>query len=286
MAGDAARAVQAARAAPGGIATLILPAETAWNEAERAAQPLADIAPAPASADAIEEVAKLLVKNTALLMRGSALYGKGLEEAGRIQAKTGARLFCDTFAPHAELGAGRVPVERIPYFAEQIVAFLADIEQIILVGAKPPVSFFAYPGKPSWCAPDACKFFYLAQVHEDAAAALSILADELGAPVQVALRVPPHLPEMPTGPLTALSAAQSLGRSRRRARMRSERPSACSTWRASANLSPGSSPRGLSSRSSSEARARLRRCAPIWISEPRSFLRRDDCGAPRLSRSE
>ena len=210
VAGDAARAVQAARAAPGGLATLILPADTAWNEAERAAQPLADIAPAPVSADAIEEVAKRLVngKKTALLLRGSALYGKGLEEAGRIQAKTGARLFCDTFAPHAELGAGRVPVERIPYFAEQIVAFLADIEQVILVGAKPPVSFFAYSGKPSWCAPDTCKFFYLAQAHEDAAAALRALAGEFGAPMQAALRVPLHLPEMPAGPLTALSAAQ------------------------------------------------------------------------------
>ena len=155
-------------------------------------------------------MAKRLVngKKTALLLRGSALYGKGLEEAGRIQAKTGARLFCDTFAPHAELGAGRVPVERIPYFAEQIVAFLADIEQVILVGAKPPVSFFAYSGKPSWCAPDTCKFFYLAQAHEDAAAALRALAGELGAPMQAALRVPLHLPEMPAGPLTALSAAQ------------------------------------------------------------------------------
>src|SRR5208337_3305457 len=30
-----ARAIQAARAAPGAIATLILPADTAWNQAER-----------------------------------------------------------------------------------------------------------------------------------------------------------------------------------------------------------------------------------------------------------
>src|SRR5471032_41658 len=36
VASDAARAVQAARAAPGQIASLILPADTAWNDAERA----------------------------------------------------------------------------------------------------------------------------------------------------------------------------------------------------------------------------------------------------------
>ena len=43
VAADAARAVQAARAAPGGIATLILPADTAWNPATRAAGPLPTI---------------------------------------------------------------------------------------------------------------------------------------------------------------------------------------------------------------------------------------------------
>ena len=71
-------------------------------------------------------------KKTALLLRGPALIGAGLEAAGRIAAKSGARLLCDTFAPHAEFGAGRVPVERIPYFAEQIAAFLASTQQVIL----------------------------------------------------------------------------------------------------------------------------------------------------------
>ena len=45
VAGDAARAVQAARAAQGGVATLILPADTAWSPAEGAAGPLPDILP-------------------------------------------------------------------------------------------------------------------------------------------------------------------------------------------------------------------------------------------------
>jgi len=142
VASDAARAVQAARAAPGGIATLILPADAAWNPAERAAGPLPDIGAAKVAADTIEGVAKLLSsgKKTALLLRGPALIGAGLEAAGRIAAKSGARLLCDTFAPHAEFGAGRVPVERIPYFAEQLAAFLASTQQVILVGAKPPAT--------------------------------------------------------------------------------------------------------------------------------------------------
>jgi len=210
VAGDAARAVQAARSAPGGVATLILPADTAWNEAERPSHMLPDIGPAKVGSDAVDAIARLLAngKKTAFLLRGNALHGAGLEAAGRVQARTGARLFCDTFAPHTELGAGRVPVERIPYFAEQIVAYLEGIEQIILVGAKPPVSFFAYPGKPSWCAPEGCQFSHLAHPHEDGAGALAALADALGAPAQSPVRVPLQLPGMPNGPLNALSAAQ------------------------------------------------------------------------------
>jgi acetolactate synthase I/II/III large subunit len=209
VASDAARAVQAARAAPGAIATLILPADTAWNEAEHAAQPLPDIAPAAVAADTIEAVASLLSngKRTALLLRGAALIGDGLEAAGRIAGKTGARLLCDTFAPHSELGAGRVPVERIPYFAEQIVATFASMEQVVLVGSKPPVSFFAYPGKPSWCAPETCKFARLAHPHEDSVKALQNLADAVGAPPAAPVRIPLQLPASPTGPLNAFTAA-------------------------------------------------------------------------------
>ena len=210
VAGDAARAVQAATAAPGGVATLILPADTAWNEADRPSPKLPDVGPAPVSAQAIDDVAKLLGngKKTAILLRGTALRGAGLEAAGRVNAKTGARLLCDTFAPQIEQGAGRVAVERIPYFAEQIVEFLKGTEQIVLVGSKPPVTFFAYPGKPSWCAPDGCRFSYLALPHEDGAGALAALADTLGAPPQATARLPLMLPSLPTGALNMMTAAQ------------------------------------------------------------------------------
>jgi acetolactate synthase I/II/III large subunit len=212
VAADCARAVQAARAAPGGIATLILPANVAWDETSHAAPPLPDIGPAQPGDAAVAECVELLGngRKTAILLRGDALRGAGLEAAGRVQAKTGARLLCDTFAPHAELGAGRVPVERIPYFAEQIVEFLRDFAQIILVGAKPPVAFFAYPGKPSWCAPEGCRFAQLALPHESGTAALEALADALGAPVRSPVRVPLLLPDLPSGPLDAAKVGQAI----------------------------------------------------------------------------
>jgi acetolactate synthase-1/2/3 large subunit len=68
-----------------------------------------------------------------ILIRGAALKEKGLRAAGRIAATTGARIACDTFAPRCQRGAGRVAVERIPYFAEQIVEFMKGAQQLILV---------------------------------------------------------------------------------------------------------------------------------------------------------
>jgi len=174
--------------------------------------PLPPIGPSVAPAAAIDEAAQLLRngKRSALLLRGRALRGAGLEAAGRIAAKTGARLLSDTFAPHAEAGAGRIPVERLPYFAEQIVDTLSKVEQLILVGSKPPVSFFAYPGKRSWCSPEGCQFSQLAHEHEDGVQALEALDVALGGPVPQPARVPLLLSDLPKGPLNALAVAQAI----------------------------------------------------------------------------
>jgi acetolactate synthase-1/2/3 large subunit len=190
---------------------LIVPADCAWGPAERAAERLPDVAPAAVPAEAVESVARLLAngKKSAMLLRGPALIGDALEAASRIQAKTGARLLCDTFAPRTELGAGRVVVERLPYFAEQIVAFLAGVEQLALVGAEAPVSFFAYPGKPGYCAPEGCEIVYLAHADEDGAKALIDLADALGARDQPA-RAPLELPALSSGALDLSAVVRTI----------------------------------------------------------------------------
>jgi acetolactate synthase I/II/III large subunit len=210
VAADGARAVQAARQAPGQIATLILPADTAWLEADRPGPSLPVAGLSLAAGQAIDQVAEALgaAKRTTLLIGGAALRRRGLDAAGRIAAKTGARLACDTFTARLERGAGRVALERIPYFAEQIVEFLKDTELLVLVGTKPPVSFFAYPGKPSWCTPEGCRILYLTQPHEDGVAALEAVADAVGAPQDPARRAPLRKPDLPTGALTVMSAGQ------------------------------------------------------------------------------
>ena len=184
VAADGARAVQAALMPPGQIATLILPADTAWNEAEGEAPALPRPNATPVSDEAVYRAVAALKngKRTTVLVRGAALKERGLIAAGRIAAKSGTRLACDTFTARLQRGAGRVALSRIPYFAEQIVEFFADTEQLILVGGKPPVSFFAYPGKPSWGLPQGCVIHYLAHAHEDGTAALEAVAEALGAP--------------------------------------------------------------------------------------------------------
>ncbi|HTP75590.1 MAG TPA: acetolactate synthase large subunit [Rhizomicrobium sp.] len=197
VAADGARAVQAAMTPPGQIATLILPADTAWNDADGPAPALPRQTPAAVSAQAVELAAQALKngKKTTILMRGAALKERGLNAAGRIAAKSNARIACDTFTARLQRGAGRVRLERVPYFAEQIVEFFQDTEQLILVGTKPPVSFFAYPGKPSYGLQASTRVIYLAHAHEDGVAALDALAEAVGAPKEAANVAPLKKPD-------------------------------------------------------------------------------------------
>lgn len=215
VAADGARAVQASMAAPGQIATLILPADTAWLDADGPAEALPIAGPSPVSQTAVDVTAKALKsgKKAAIIIRGKALQKRGLVAAGRIAAATGARIMCDTFAPRVERGAGLVMVERIPYFAEQIVETFAEVEELILVCTKPPVSFFAYPGKPSWCTPETASIHYLAQDHEDGVQALEALADALGAPKDPIHVAPMKLVDaLPKGAINQFNAGEIIAR--------------------------------------------------------------------------
>jgi acetolactate synthase-1/2/3 large subunit len=199
VAGDGARVVQAARAAPGKIATLVLPADCAWSEAGGPALPLPVAAPDKVDGAVIDRIAAALRngKRTALLLWGACLQTAGVEAAGRIARQSGARLLHDYFTPRLTRGEGLPEVERIPYFSEEIVEFLKGLEQIVLVGAAPPVTFFAYPDKPSWVTPEGCELLTLAEPHEDMTGALQALADALGArqPGRVVTRVVPDMPK-------------------------------------------------------------------------------------------
>ncbi|MHA4893032.1 hypothetical protein, partial [Enterococcus faecium] len=82
-------------------------------------------------------------------------------------------------------GAGLPGIERLAYLAEFAQLQLEGAAALVTAGARPPVSFFAYPGKASDLVPQGCEVVELAPPGGDLIAALEALADELGAPARV-----------------------------------------------------------------------------------------------------
>src|SRR5262249_54268899 len=96
---DTAEAIAAAQEPPGGVATLIIPADCQSGEAPGPAQRLRPAPPRPVGTDRIEHLAKQLRrrKNAALYLGGRALSVRGQRAAGRVARATGCRMFSECF---------------------------------------------------------------------------------------------------------------------------------------------------------------------------------------------
>ena len=213
VATDTAAAVAAAIGPPGQVATLILPADVSWSEGAAAAPPVPRPAAAQVADDTVDAVAKALVSGEpcVILLGGAAVRAaQALGDASRIAQATGARVFSETFPARTERGAGVPVVDRLSYLAEFCAMQLDGARHLILVDAKAPVSFFAYPGKPSDLVPDGCDVHVLAGPHQDAAGAVAHLADVVAAGQAPAANEVVR-PERPTGALTGESVAQAIG---------------------------------------------------------------------------
>jgi acetolactate synthase-1/2/3 large subunit len=242
LAQDAMRVVAAARR--GQIATLVLPADVSWSDGAAIAAPRP--VPAPASPDAgqIKAVAGLLAPGATgpagrarsssagpagpssagsagsssagpaamLLLGGTALTERGLAAASRISAATGARLLAETFPASMAGGAGIPNVNRLAYLAEHAEAQLAGLDHLILAGTRAPVSFFAYPGRPSDLVPAGCAVTVLAEADQDAQTALEQLADQIAAETAPVLAQPARSAVTP-GPITASTLASAIAAS-------------------------------------------------------------------------
>lgn len=192
LAADASDAIFNAIERPG-VSTLILPANTAWDEA-----PAQTIRPGAAPsrrtvADReIEKAASAFHagRRVGLLLGGKALRADALAFAGRIAAKTNARILAATANARIERGRGRVAVETVPYPVDLALKFLENLDVLILIGAESPVAFFAYPGKPGRLLPNSCEVIKLADEGNDLPDTLARLAAELGA--SPATAIPQH----------------------------------------------------------------------------------------------
>ncbi|TVQ29206.1 MAG: acetolactate synthase large subunit [Wenzhouxiangella sp.] len=210
---DAAEAIQAARGLPGQVATLILPADVSWGEGGKPAPPPPPPQAVPADDDTVAGIAEVIRSGakTALMLGGKALREPALLAAARLAAHSGVKVFSEVFPTRLERGAGRPPVERLAYLAELASLQLSPYKHLILVDAKAPVSFFAYPGKASELVPEACQVHTLSDSAQDAAASLDKLVKALGADqaepkVQSATR-----PARPRGRLTAEKICKAIG---------------------------------------------------------------------------
>ena len=214
VAADGALAIAAARQIPGQIATLILPADTAWDAADGIAEtPPASVVPKVSDAAVGAAAAMLRSGERATLLQGGDALRQGcLDLAGRIAAKTGCGILTEGANTRLERGAGRVQVERIPYVVDKALGVMRAAGNLVLVGAREPVAFFAYPGKPSLLMAEGARSTKLAGIEEDMEAALAALASELGAlhmaPAGLASS---RRPALPTGAITPAAIASILG---------------------------------------------------------------------------
>nr|WP_217447057.1 acetolactate synthase large subunit [Burkholderia pyrrocinia] len=208
---DAAGAVQAARTAPGQIATMILPADASWSAGGIVAEAL--VVPVAPAIDpfAVEQAARVLHerKNVLILLAGRGVLAKSQALAWRIARATGAAVRYDFVNGRLARGQGRLPVERVPYGTDHAIESLASFDHIILVNAKPPVGFFAYPDKPSRQYPSHAQLHVLSRYDQDPEAALQALADALNAPV-AAMPDPGPRPEIASGAPTPEGLARTL----------------------------------------------------------------------------
>lgn len=211
IAKDTAEAIR--QAGIGKVATLILPADVSWSDNPNGAKPGGGIIPpTPVSKSRIEEaVSKLRSGKKCMIMIGgryiSANQGLMLSRLGKA---TGVRICTEVFPSRITRGAGTGVIERLPYMAEQAIEHLKDIEELILIAADAPVSFFAYPNVPSTMYADRCEPFTVADADDDINKVLQDLLDHFDAAGVSPDVSSLQLPEQPSGELNAFSVAASL----------------------------------------------------------------------------
>lgn len=192
----------------GQLANLIAPADHAWTESKGAVSPNPIRNKPTISEELVSSAAEALRngESTCLFLGGETLMEEGLELAHRIQVATGARVIHEVFPARIQRGKGRACMEKLPYLAEMATDVLKDVKQMVVLGSKEPVSFFAYPGKASKLVEESCSVQTLGGPRDDCLDALRRLAQALEA-IEVDLPQDPPIPALPqSGDDTSLTA--------------------------------------------------------------------------------
>lgn len=205
-----AEAVRAAKTAPCGVASLIVPADHSWLPASAPAGAL-PVSPLPLVEEArVERIAALLRGGeAAFYVGGRSLSPRGVAALGRIHRATGARVFMNRFSASLPRGRGREFLVRMPYFPEVAEAAMAGVKHLILVETAEPVSFFAYPNRRSTLAPLDCAIAPFVAETEDSIDALERLAERFPNVAEVSIDTPS---ESAKGALTLDAIGMTLAR--------------------------------------------------------------------------
>jgi len=209
LASDTAAAIHAATDGAGGPATLVIPADTTWDDAPPEIPEVGFGSRRTVPADRVMEAAAALRSgDSALIVGGPLVTAEMAADMARIAAATGCRPLRYRAATN-ELGLGRHFIPDIPYFPEAAARATAGVRTAVLLTEGEPVTFFGYPDIPSTTLPADCRRLQLAGVADDIARCLSDLADAVGAGPATPPPAPDPLPAA-TGPLDIMSLGRVL----------------------------------------------------------------------------
>ena len=195
---DAAEAVAAALGPPGQVATLILPADVCWLDGGVVAKPK----PTPTRARGRRRASSQRSRSCcapASRPRSSSAAPRCASAASSRRAASRTRPARSCSARPSRRDSSAAPASRrsrASPISPSSPRAARGLRHLVLVDAKSPVSFFAYPGKASDLVPEGCTVHVLATGGQDAASALEALADRVGATQDAATLQPAARPAL------------------------------------------------------------------------------------------
>ena len=195
-------AIAASVGPPSGVATVIIPQDAAWGQADLHDVGTVETTGDPVEADAVGAAAAALrdPEGVAILLGGTVRRPE-LDAAQRIAAATGCAVWVDTFPAVLEQGAGIPRFDSIPYFPEQAIEALAGVRTLIVAGTRAPVAFFGYKSVgQSDLLPERCETIVVAPGGVRGHLGLDAVCEALELDGKVAA-TDAAAPEVPTGDL-------------------------------------------------------------------------------------
>ena len=208
-----ALAARYSRIGSGKICTVVAPTNCHWDPAVAPPTRATPMETPKVSPETIQEVMALLTngKKTAIALGSHALFGDGLELAGRIAEKTGVDLLAETTPPASRGERAVFPSKRFRISPRTRSPSFKNMSNSSSWARSFPVTTFAYKGKPVIKVPASCQVTAMATVDHDIWLALGDLAKAIGAASQPTVRQARSTGAPPAGGLTDAVIGQSIG---------------------------------------------------------------------------